>query len=255
VTLGVVLAEGARRLREREWTLARGHRGADVLQVVHQRVDIRKLGERDRPFSVARAPARSRAQPHRERLRKILIGMTLRIPTRKMSNEARAATVRAVAIGIRGARCAEERAPARAAMQPVRVLNRVSGLVPHDRHARRSRSTFDGMHLSTLESHESGVGEVERDRDSGNAARREPVFGEPYMRSHSQRAFRELLKKLLMTIGHPFTGLRQAQFPKAQREQPLVAPPGPCGKWGSPAGHPHIQRSSNEERNSQVAIA
>jgi hypothetical protein len=44
------------------------------------------------------------------------------------------------------------------------------------------------------------------------------------------------------------------QLPKAQREQPLVAPPGPWGRVGSPAGHPHIQRSSSAGRNSNGGI-
>src|SRR5256885_13257560 len=129
--------------------------------------------------------------------------MTLRVPARKMLNEARAAAMRAIAIGVASSRCAEECAPLRAAMESVRVLNRVSRLVPHDRHARGGSATFDRMHLSTLESHESRMGEVEGDRDTGNAARRKPVLGKPYVRTYSQRAFRELLQKLLMTANHP----------------------------------------------------
>lgn len=134
-------------------------------------------------------------------------------------------------------------------MEAMRVLDRMPGLVPHDRHARLGRSTFDRMHLSTLESHESWVGKVEGNRNSRDPARRKPILGQPHVWTHSQRAFRKLVQQLLMTAHDPFAGLRQTQLPKAQREQTLVTPPGPWGRLVSPAGHPHIQRSSDAQRN------
>ena len=167
-----------------------------------------------------------------------------------MPNESLAVTSRVIAIGVRRARFAEQLPPRRATVQPMRVLNRVPGLVPHDRHARRGVSTFHRMHLGTLESHQSGVGEVERNGESWNAAWRKPLFREPYVGTDAQGAILQLEQQLPMTAFHPFAGLREAQVPKAQRKQALVAPPGPWGKLGSPAGHPHIQRSSHQRRNS-----
>ena len=171
-----------------------------------------------------------------------------------MPDESLAAGLRAIAIGIGLARCAEVRPPGGAAIQAVRVLERVRRFVPHDRHARCARSTFDRMHLRTLESHESGVSQVEGNRKSGNSAWREPLFCEPHVRTYPQRAIRELHQQPTMTEGHPCNGLRQTQLPKAQREQPLVAPPGPWGTLGWPVGHPHIQRPSSAGRNSHGAV-
>src|SRR5450432_208041 len=176
--------------------------------------------------------------------------MTLRVPTGYMPNESLAVTPRVIAIGIGRARCAEELAPPRATVQPMRVLNRVSGLVPHDRHARRGVSTFHRMHLSTLESHESGVGEIEGNGESRNTRWRKPLFREPDVRTDAQGALLKLEQQLPMTAIYPCARLREAQVPKAQPKQALVAPPGPWGKLGSPAGHPHIQRSSRRQRNS-----
>jgi len=181
--------------------------------------------------------------------------MTLRVPAGKMSNVAPAAAMRAIAIGVGSSRCAEERTPLRTAMESMRMLDRVSSLVPHDRHAGARSATFDRMHLRQLESHESGMCEVKGNRDSRYAARREPVLGKPYVRTHSQRAFRELLQKPLVTAHHPFEGLRETQLTKTQREQTFIAPPGPWGTLDCPVGHPHIQRPSNAQRNCSGAVA
>jgi hypothetical protein len=75
------------------------------------------------------------------------------------------------------------------------------------------------------------------------------------VRTHSERAIRQFHQQPIMAASHPFAGLRESQLSKAQREQALVAPPGPWGTLIWSPGHPHIQRSSNAQRNSSGELA
>ena len=58
----------------------------------------------------------------------------------------------------------------------------MTGFVPEDAHARSGRAPFDLEHLSSFESHQSGVCEIKRNGDSRDAVRGKPLAREPDVR-------------------------------------------------------------------------
>ena len=97
----------------------------------HQLVEIFQLLQR-LPALVARAPVQSRSEPHRERLRKILVGMALRIPVVQMNDIG--ATVRTRTVKLRRLLCGSEAKRLLPFLLPIELIGvgvGVRGLVAH----------------------------------------------------------------------------------------------------------------------------
>src|SRR6185436_18845220 len=72
----------------------------------------------------------------------------------------------------------------------------MSGLMSQQSHAFGFTRAFDFQHLLPLEPHQTRMSQVEWDTESGNAVRREPLFGKPHVRSKGERFSVEFLIKL-----------------------------------------------------------
>ena len=79
-------------------------------------------------------------------------------------------------------RRAEQLLPAATALQLIGMLHRMPGLVPKNGHALGPGAALDLKHHLLFELHEAGVGEVERDGDTGHVCRAEPFARNPYVR-------------------------------------------------------------------------
>src|SRR5438067_68514 len=79
-----------------------------------------------RPAGVAGRPHRPGIEPDGEGLRKIFVGMALRVPVIEMVDEAFAVRLRRVVLGVRGGRRAEQTPPRRTAPEQVRVVDGVA---------------------------------------------------------------------------------------------------------------------------------
>ena len=82
----VVFGDGVRELFACEVVVVAGHHRILLAEFLHQALDIEQLGVAA-PITVRLTPVRARRQPHRERLRKILVGMLLGVPARDVTDE------------------------------------------------------------------------------------------------------------------------------------------------------------------------
>src|SRR4051812_12047181 len=108
-------------------------------------------------------------------------------------------------------------------MQLIAVLNRVPRLVPHDAHALRTRGAFDVEDLVALEAPESRMREVEGHRETGHAAGREPLVGEPHVRLEHECPRVELLVELRDARFQPRSLDGDAEVLEADPEESFVA--------------------------------
>src|SRR5688572_30860398 len=97
--------------------------------------------------------------------------MTLGVPQPQVLDVSLAGRIGAVVLGIASGRLAEELLPPAPALELVRVLERMAGLVSHDAHAFRTRRALDVEELIVLEAPEPGMREVKRDREPGDVCR------------------------------------------------------------------------------------
>src|SRR6202035_3631686 len=88
---------------------------------LHQFVDIFELLQR-RPAGIARPPARTRPQPHREGFGEILIRMALRVPEPKMLDILPAGRIGPIVARVMLRGPAEQLLPTPAALQLIAVL-------------------------------------------------------------------------------------------------------------------------------------
>ena len=69
----------------------------------------------------------------------------------------------------------------------------MTGFVSQDAHALALTRAFDLQHLSTLEFHEPGVRQIERNCEAGDPVWSEPLLGQPDMRSKWQLPSQEFM--------------------------------------------------------------
>src|SRR4029453_3921634 len=102
-------------------------------EVFHQTVDVLNLSKRA-PSFILPSPVVPRLEPHRKGFRKIFRRMRLGIPCIEIENVIAAAGLRLIPLGIGNAERAEHVLPASTGVQPKRIVQRVSGLMPQDSH-------------------------------------------------------------------------------------------------------------------------
>ncbi len=119
--------------------------------------------------------------------------MGLRIPPVEVQHVAATVGPRSVVLRVRLAVASEGLAPALLEVQAERRVDRVTGLVSQDAHARGRRSALDLQHLSGFQLHQPRVGEEERDGDTRHPVRREPLGRQPAVRLEADSAGRELV--------------------------------------------------------------
>src|SRR4051794_17309391 len=98
-----------------------------------------------------------------------------------MQHKIAAVRARLVGFGVWGREGAEQVPPAPFEVQPERVIQRMSGLVPEDTHTFDIGSTFDFQHLPAFELDQPWMRQVEGNGDSRYAVRCKPFFGKPYV--------------------------------------------------------------------------
>src|SRR5678816_2125992 len=112
------------------------------------------------------------------------------------------------------------------------MLKGVTGLVPHDAHAFGARRTLHVEKLRSLQSPKAGMREVERHGESRNAARREPLVGQPDVRLQPQAACVELIIEFLDAALEPGPRNRDPKVLEAQPEKALVGETFPANAIG-----------------------
>src|SRR6185437_9431526 len=127
----IVLRQCAGIRLERLYADAITHRWAAAPHLGDQLVDGAQFLE-CRPIGVALAPAGSRLQPDGERLREVLSRVRLRVPLSQMMHVAAAARSGLVPRGILERGGTEDLAPALAAAEPIRVVERMPCFVAQD---------------------------------------------------------------------------------------------------------------------------
>ena len=127
--------------------------------------------------------------------------MRLGVPRRQVNDVVAAVRLGLVRAGVGLAEAAEDLAPAPAAVQAVRGVDGVAGLVAQDAHALPSRAAFDFEHLLTLEFSQPFVREVKRVGDTRDAVGRKPLAGEPYVRLVPDAASLQLVMELFGMCG------------------------------------------------------
>src|SRR5688572_25871891 len=138
----IMIAQGA--LQRWQWIdlLLRRDDRRHTGESLHESVHIVQLTD-DRPSFIAIGPERLGRQPDGKRFRKVLIGMTLRIPDVKVAHETPAIGPRTVVLRIGIGRAAEHALPAAQPPYAIRVLNRMPGFMPQNSHAPICCSSFD----------------------------------------------------------------------------------------------------------------
>ena len=126
------------------------------------------------------------------------------------------------------------RLPAPQAMQAVGRVQCMPSFVPEDSQAPILRATLDLQHLRLLEPGEPRVGEVERDRDPGEAVRAEPLVGEPEVGPEAQRPLAQLAPHLPQERLDEAAADPQAEVAHPDVEEALVVPGLPLRGGGAP---------------------
>ncbi len=157
--------------------------------------------------SYSRRQADRGFEPHGERLGEILGGMGLGVPRAEVLHEAPAAGPRPVGVRIRERGRPEHLAPAAAAAHSIGRVDGMPGLVAQDTHQPVAIAALHLAHEAPFEPREPPMRQVERDRDTGDAVRGEPLLREPAMGSKADAARGEL-------IVEPFRSLARAPCPR-----------------------------------------
>src|SRR5207245_1898963 len=182
-----------------------------------------------RPARVARPPFRLGAEPDREGLREVLVGMALRVPGVEVQHEALAVRPRRIVLRIGLAGAAEALLPPLPPPQPVGVLDRVAGLVTEDLEAPVPGAALHLEHLALLQPAQPRVDQVERDGHAGHAVGTEPFVGEPEVRPEVQATRLQLADELGDAVLDAGALDAQVEVARPEGEQPLAGPrlPGP----------------------------
>src|SRR2546429_3713262 len=130
------------------------------------------------PAAILFAPLFGRhGEPDRESFREVFVGMRLRVPVGKMADEA--AAIGAGLVGFRrilGLGTAEDLAPVVARGEAIGVIDGVTTLMTQELLAPLRRAAFDLQHLAELESFQTRVSQIKRNRNGGDAGPREPLL-------------------------------------------------------------------------------
>ena len=100
--------------------------------------------------------------------------MTLSIVEAEVLHETPAGGIGTIVVRVSSLRISEELLPLRVARELVRVVEGVAAFMPEDLQQFLARPSLDLEHLLSLQFHQAGVGQVERNGDSGNAVGDEP---------------------------------------------------------------------------------
>ena len=151
----------------------------------------------------------------------------MRVPESEMLNVALACWIRSIIVGIAFRRSSEETLPFAATLQPIRVLNCVTGFMSHDASEFVSCTAFDVEHLAALESNQPRMGEIEWNRKSRNAEWRKPFFRKPYIRANAESpAFECFIQRVNARLERGSLD-RKAEVLNAKLKESFVGPGGP----------------------------
>src|SRR5258707_13158598 len=89
---------------------------------------------------------------------------------------------------------AEQLPPAAPAVQLIGHLHYMAGFVAENAHTLRHRPPFDIGHPFSLEPHQAGMGEIEKDRNSGGNGPAYPFVRHPGARTNPKRTLRDTLR-------------------------------------------------------------
>ena len=78
--------------------------------------------------------------------------------------------------------------PAPLEVQPKSVVDRMACLVAQDAHARDVGAAFDFQHLFSFELHQTRVGQIKRNCESGHTVGRKPFRRQPHVRFEANTA-------------------------------------------------------------------
>lgn len=107
------------------------------------------------------------------------------------------------------------------------MLDGVPAFVPENLHAFSVRSAFDLEQLGPLEAHEPGVGEVEGNGDSWDAAWGEPFVGQPGVGPDGEPPCLQFPKQLLDILFEPTSLDPEIEVLEAKLQEAHRGPPGP----------------------------
>ena len=110
----------------------------------------------------------------------------------------------------------------------------MSRLVSHDARKLIARAALDVEHLTSLESNEAWVCQIERNRKSGYALRGEPFLGEPDVRAKTKAAALESFVESVDAWLEPGSFDRQTEVLDSELKQSFGGPGGP---WESSFCH------------------
>src|SRR5262249_44696255 len=159
-----------------------------------------------------------------EGLGEIFIRMALRIPESQMLDIILAGWVWPVIGRITDRRWTEQLLPAPTPLQLIGVLYDMPGFVPEDAHAFLRGSALDFRHHLSLQPHQAGMGEIERDGYARRGLRAEPFVRDPGVRPDAQSALIEFLMEIVETSLEPGSRDGNPEVLEAQLEQPLIRP-------------------------------
>ncbi len=98
------------------------------------------------------------------------------------------------------------------------------GFVPHDAHAPLRGPPFDLQHLRQLEFHQTRMGEIKRNRDTGYTIGCKPLVGEPEVRTESQVLCVKLVIQLLDVSGQEGAVKRHIESAHRKIQQFFIGP-------------------------------
>jgi hypothetical protein len=170
----IELVDGEPHVVDSQIELAVRNDRSTIAQHSSNPVNIPQLTDR-RPRPIHAPPVRSGRQPHGERFGEVLVGMFLCVPTFDVAHVFPAERHGPVVIAIHAVKRSEQMSPRRGAVQPIRVVDRVTGFVTHVHHDRAvALEIVDRL----LELRETRIGEIERDADHRLAVGTAPLVGE-----------------------------------------------------------------------------
>ena len=118
--------------------------------------------------------------------------MALGISELEMSHEFPAVRMWRIGVRIFYLRAPEELDATLPASEAIRIVDSVSRLVSHEPQKASPRSTFDLLHLSSLERLQPLVGKIEGNREARHAVGAKPLVRKPHMRLEAESSGTEL---------------------------------------------------------------